>query len=267
MDSSLIILYTPILIMALFGVPHGALDAAILRARLPASHQIAALAGYVGMAVSTVLAWYFAPTAAMLLFLALSVLHFGRSDIADQAPPLPLAQVVARGGLWAIVLPLLHWSSVAPMFSELNTDPATIKYALTLAFGGWLLACAALVYLALRRRTHAAVAPLAIGLILIYCLPPLWSLTAYFCAWHARRHTQQVLHTLPDAQGARALGRRITALTLLVSLTIGFMMVSSVSLDTATIRLFFVGIFALTVPHMVLIDYYLPRYYPLGAQT
>lgn len=267
MDNSIALIYAPILLMTLFGLPHGALDAALLTTIGHSNRRTFAFVAYIAIAMICILIWFVAPTPAMFLFLALSTWHFGRSDIVDQTPQHPLLHTVARGGVWSLFLPLYHWSSTEPIFAQLNTDTFILKMGLVLAVSLWLLSGLRLLYVGLTDPHKKLPAALLVGVMVAALLPPLWSLCAYFCAWHARRHTQQTLARLSNTENAVRLGRIITVLTLVIAAVVFVAMPTEISVDTAVIRLFFVGIFALTVPHMILIDYYLGRTNSLGAQA
>lgn len=266
MPDGALTLYAPLVMMSIFGIPHGALDAALLNARFSSSKRIMLFSAYITLAIFCIALWSVAPTPSMLLFLLLSVVHFGRSDIADRNVNHLHIETLARGGLWALALPLYHWEVVEPIFAQLNTNTEIIDRVLTLSLPVWGMACAALCFFALKTRTYRSLAALAIGLTLIYSLPPLWSLGLYFCVWHARRHTQWALAKLSNPGRAQKLKQNTTALTLLIALGAFYVMPADISLTTAVIQLFFVGIFALTVPHMLLIDYYLPRHSALAFE-
>ena len=265
MDPSLFSVVTPILLMALFGVPHGGLDAALIKMTIAPNRQVFTFGIYIAIALLCIMVWYALPTVAMVLFLALSCWHFGKSDIVDQNLSHPLLHILARGGIWTLFLPLIHWSTTEPIFAQLRTDTELIKIGLSGILPLWALGFCALIYVALATRTVKSLAVPVLALALVPLLPPLWSLGLYFCFWHARRHTQQTVAQLSDKANARRLSYGITAITLGIALMVFTIMPAEISLDTAIVRIFFVGIFALTVPHMILIDYYLPRTYSLGT--
>ena len=263
--DGLVTVIVPIILMALFGIPHGALDAALIKTTISPNRRALTFGIYVAIGVVCVVAWHVAPTTAMLFFLAISAWHFGSSDIVDLKPRHPILQIIARGGIWALFLPVFHWQSTESMFAQLNTHPDLIKLGLTLALPVWMCAYIALLFIEFTARGYKTLVPLIGALILAVVMPPLWSLGLYFCLWHARRHTQHALAQLSDTARAKRLGQNVTILTLSIAAAVFALMPPEITIDTAVIRIFFVGIFALTVPHMVLIDYYLPRTQPRGA--
>lgn len=139
MDHNLFTVITPILLMALFGVPHGALDAALIKMTIVPNRQIFTFVIYIASALICIMVWYALPTVAMVLFLALSCWHFGKSDVVDQKISHPLLHIIARGGIWTLFLPLIHWPMTEPIFAQLRTDTELIKIGLTVILPLWAL--------------------------------------------------------------------------------------------------------------------------------
>jgi Brp/Blh family beta-carotene 15,15'-monooxygenase len=98
-------------------------------------------------------------------------------------------------------------------------------------------------------------AALALGL----ALPPLWFFTIYFCGLHSPRH---LIAHWPQVRAQRP---RWTAILVLSGYTAGTVVVAvaaSVLIESAPlngtaplVRLLFIGLAALTVPHMALLFY------------
>lgn len=70
-----------ILVLILFGVPHGALDLYIdQHLHKSDSNQKAFLFKYIGNIIAYALVWYFFPTAALVIFILITAYHFGEID-------------------------------------------------------------------------------------------------------------------------------------------------------------------------------------------
>jgi Brp/Blh family beta-carotene 15,15'-monooxygenase len=70
-----------ILVLILFGVPHGALDLYIdQHLHKSDSNQKAFLIKYIGNIVAYALVWYFFPIAALVIFILITAYHFGEID-------------------------------------------------------------------------------------------------------------------------------------------------------------------------------------------
>ncbi len=270
MSESAFTIYAPIAVMLVLGLPHGALDAHILNsAARNKRHTLGLLFAYVLLAVVTVLFWWALPTVAIATFLGLSAIHFGRSDLtnhhtnkpgsdamasADASNPL---KSLAHGGIWTFLLPLIQWDLVEPIFDVLGSQTATVKYLLQGATVAWGLCLVATISSYLQTRKTDQFIALFAGVIVAILLPPLWALCLYFCFWHARRHTNWVLSTFPPRSAALQFMVVFTLVPLTAMLFWALFVPTELNLLGLSLQLFFIGIFALTVPHMVLIDYYL----------
>jgi Brp/Blh family beta-carotene 15,15'-monooxygenase len=257
----LILLVAPLVLMALLGVPHGALDGYVIQSVSRNNRDsIALFACYVLLAAMSIGSWLLYPTAAMLSFLAISVMHFGRSDIARQQYAQPMLAILARGGLWVIALPIIQWHTTESMFAHLQTDTDMVHGALSIAMVPWAVGSIAHLLAEFRRGHRRVCSEWLIGLLIVLLLPALWAICVYFCGWHARRHMARVLSCSKDAKLASRYMLAFTALTLSIAAALYLLFFQQVEIESAVLTVFFVGLFAVTVPHMILIDYYLPRW-------
>jgi len=260
MSMDLIYLITPLVLMTLLGVPHGALDGYVIKSVSRNSWDaIALFAGYLLLAAISIGSWLVYPTASMLIFLAISVVHFGRSDVSRQLYARPLLAIVARGGLWVVALPTIQWQSTEILFAYLQTDTAVVQRVLMVAMVVWVLICMAHLSVELWHGHRRVCVEWFAGLLIVIMLPALWAICVYFCAWHARRHMSKVLRYSPNEQQANRDMFLFTMLTLSIAAALYLLFLRQIEVEPAVITVFFVGLFAVTVPHMILIDFYLPR--------
>lgn len=273
MELSLILVALPIALMVIFGVPHGALDGAIIVQAFPTFRQRSALLlGYLLLSAVCVLVWLTAPTLCLGIFLLLSAWHFGRSDQArgGQLRPdhrlLSIGRTLADGGIWVLLVPYAHQSAVREVFVTLGVDASLIMQAIDWLILPWALLATVSVAerMANGLSTHAMIALSFAGLSVI--TPPLWSLCIYFCAWHSRRHVIRVLSDLQSPKLGWISMISLTVVTVVMALMAAVWLPVSALWTTAMTQIFFIGLFALTVPHMLLIDLYLPFARPAGQR-
>ena len=255
----------------LIGVPHGGLDGAVARrvgwpsGILPwmLFHII-----YVVLAATVAGLWWLYPLPSLLFFLLISALHFGSSDIRHISPPSQLASwlpLIAHGGLVVIAIPVLQSAAVAPLFAVLvgaenslwllnHIEPLLLPWVACLfAYG---------IYSLYQPQWRKSLLSLALLIALAYLLPPLVSFALYFCLWHSRSHMQRIWRNIPPEQRQRS-AREAIIYSLLAYAAAGIYCLlqtnggaSSVSAVTpALLQLSFIGLAALTVPHMVLVDF------------
>ena len=134
----------PLMLVVVAGFPHGAADG-VLGLRLAARGSVPLplfMVAYLVIAGAVVLLWWVVPLAAFVLFLVLSVSHFGMMDTAATAHlPHRGLRVVIHGAAPIMVVPLVHGDAVKPIFSLLvSGEVAALIDLLQLAAPIWLLA-------------------------------------------------------------------------------------------------------------------------------
>jgi Brp/Blh family beta-carotene 15,15'-monooxygenase len=240
--------------VAVLGLPHGALDLPVAEALWPLAtraDRARFFAAYLGLAAGVAVLWWLAPGPALVAFLAYSALHFAGDWEGDGL----LAQ--AAGGVSAIGAPALtHTEDVTAIFALLAPDAADVVAQALAACGvaGGLLLLSGLAT-AHRRRLSTATehAGIWVGAVL---LPPLLYFVAYFCLLHSVRHFMQTLAALPDRPRALQKAGTMTAATLTgaAAAYVALSGAASDAVDAALLQTLFIGLAALTVPHMLLVE-------------
>ena len=210
---------------AALGIPHGAVDHLVPwwwgaldprgGSRRPTTARLALFAGaYAAVATLALAAFLIAPTAALLAFLVLSAVHFGRGEVVTCAERAgrrvpnsrgdwPLA--LAHGG---VVVGLLLWarpSDTGPLLRGLSPRLADTTLAIRVP-ALWLVVVAVTVALVvlLRGRRRLEAVELALLAATFTLAPPLAAFGVYFGLWHSLRHTGRLLDL---ARGAAGSGR------------------------------------------------------------
>ncbi len=242
-------------LLLLLGMPHGAFDVVVARKLF----GVAGLAGwavfslcYVGLAAAVVGLWVMAPTLFLCAFLILSALHFG-------GDPGGSASWLTRGlyGGGVIVLPALWHSAELQRLLGLVAGPASAAFvapALSQLALPWLAAALLACALAARRSLLAACESAAL-VALSLAAPPLVAFTVYFCAMHSPRHILRTLTGLQAAEARRALALVLwpTLAVLVMTALLGWL-ARGLPVEARVMQLVFVGLAALTLPHMVLLE-------------
>jgi beta-carotene 15,15'-dioxygenase len=265
------LLSTPSLIaiaaILLIGVPHGGLDGAVARrVGWPAGTApwILFHLSYLLLAAAVVSLWWLYPLPSLVCFLLFSALHFGSSDIRHINPPLTRASwlpLLAHGGLVVIAIPAFQSSAVEPLFAVLvgannslwmleQIDRLLLPWAACLFFY--------LIYAVYQPRWRGALLNLCLLILLAYLLPPLVSFALYFCLWHSRTHMQRIWRSVAQDQRRRsAIETVIYSLLAYAAAALYLVLQRDVAAASAPslVQLTFIGLAALTVPHMILIDF------------
>ena len=253
----------------LIGLPHGAFDGAVF-ALLPQKSDTAPsgqkslalfLVSYLVMTAAVIGFWLVMPLLSLILFLGLSAYHFGKGDTEGFHGGARLIAIIAHGGLVTLFLPLIHQQAALSYFAALTfrSEVEIANIALLLTIGGALWVASLLAYGWMSfvnpyyRGRFAEVLLLA---LLMGYLPLIPAFALYFCAIHSRRHFISLY------QATRALApQKLLPLGLCLSLAswgagaiMLFILNQHQSFAISAIQIIFIGLAALTVPHMILVD-------------
>ena len=205
--------------LVVFGMPHGAADwavAARLSGRMGFGTRLAGFAGYLALMAASVGAIMWQPGASALLFLLLTVFHFGMADAtavhADDDGPLARWGLVLGRGLLLLATafathPAEAWEPFARIGDALSPWAASAwqpglaelqRLAMVgVAVGGVLAAGSALARIRVGHAREAACDLLEHGLVAAMAVTadPLFAVGCYFLAVHAFRHSRRLACT------------------------------------------------------------------------
>ena len=253
--------------IVLIGLPHGALDGAIaihLGFTRKLLHFMRFLALYVAMAGLVVGAWLLAPTACLMGFLTISMLHFGAGDARHGTGWLRSAEILAHGGLVIVGISQIHYDEVDVIFGYLTGRDTALLWQginfLTVIVGMAVVVC--LAQALWHRRWRGAAVELVALAALFALTPPLVGFAVYFCCVHSVRHVYGIANSL------RRDISRFSMLNQAAAFTVASWAAGGVAIwcfaDMANpkpvvLRVVFIGLAALTVPHMILVDGFFRR--------
>ncbi len=248
-------LFVAAVMIILLGVPHGALDTIFARQL----YRVRTIQGWAGFAVlygapaaAVVALWLAAPTLFLLGFLLISAAHFS-GDPADGTHG--LSRLLYGGAV--IVLPtLLHAGEVGRLFGLLAGSEAAAHLMPWL--GGlawpWLAGLLASTLVEARRFWQTALEMLAVAAVAT-AAPPLVAFTLFFCGMHSARHIlRTVAYATPLAPRLLLTSSLLPMALVLAASAVGWFGLRSTPMDGRLVQLVFVGLAALTVPHMALIE-------------
>lgn len=255
-------------LVAILGLPHGALDLPVAEALWPLKGwrgKLKFVSVYLGLVATVIAAWVLVPGIALIAFLSYSVVHF--SDDWSRAA----SSLRWTGGLATIGAPaLMQHSTVTRLFSQLAPSNVAAVCANVAAVGGVLALCMLIGTLLFKPQARGQA---AVEQVILWCsaavLPPLVFFAVYFCGLHSVRHFRATLAALPQARRAMNTAVILSGLVAIAALTV--ILVTEDSLQTMSqgtgMRVIFIGLAALTVPHMILVDRFWrlrsPEYEPL----
>ena len=260
-----------VLAIALLGIPHGAVDhlaAAALGGPFDTSSRRRFARSYVLVMLGVGLVWLVAPTLALAMFLAVSVHHFGQSDLAYL--DLPSGRAVAvqwSRGLLLVGLPLVaHLDSVSPVIQRLGGG-APASWALLADW--WILWSAVLVLqhvvvgwtVARGKVDRPTLAREAITVAALTSLflaaDPLIGFAVYFGLWHSLAHLFVLGGLLGEEHAPlRSIVRLAAPLSAvsLVGIVAVVLATTAAGRTDLIIPLTFVSVSMLTFPHLLVVE-------------
>ena len=250
-----------LLFVVLIGLPHGAFDGAIAN-HLGAGRSLAEAAkfitSYCAAAGLVIVIWIMFPAVTLTLFLIISMIHFGRGDASAQSRPVFMMQVLLHGGLAIFGIIYFQQSSVVPLFEALTNGDSNLPI-LTSNIMVPVMGLTAGVYSLMAFRDsslRARFAEFVLLAVVFAFLPPLVSFALYFCIIHTGRHMRRIWHVLASSSSPVGLYKQAAGFTLASWLAGGmaFIWLETGNLDAALLQVVFIGLAALTVPHMILVD-------------
>lgn len=246
------------ILAAVLGLPHGALDPLIARRlgywRGPVGFAVFNL-GYAAVAAAVLGLWMLAPVPSLALFLLISAVHFGGDWLGGSGRVArPVMRTLAGAAL--LSMPALRDErGVADLYAVLAGEGARQIAAVQAVLGPVLLVAVVVVAaIAARRAPHEGlelVAAIALGLL----APPLMFFIVYFCTLHSARHLREGFAE-EAATPRRTLALVVVAYTVVPVLgALAFLTATGggASLDDRLLQVVFIGLAALTMPHMVLV--------------
>jgi Brp/Blh family beta-carotene 15,15'-monooxygenase len=240
--------------VVILGLPHGALDPWIAK-RAGLYRRAVGLAGfnlaYLALASLVVVVWWLSPGPTLGFFLLLSAWHF--SDDWQQRMPAwqRLVAATALLGMPAFFNP----EGVAEIFVILSGTGAVVVADILKVVGGAALGGLALVMaMAYRQNQRSVLIELGVLLVLAATVPPLIYFTVYFCLLHSPRHLRSTFQQAqPEERTRVVVGASVYTIA---AVALGAI-VASIALPTDQVahmhtQVVFIGLAALTVPHMAL---------------
>ena len=247
--------------VVLIGLPHGAFDGAIAN-HLGAGRSLAEAAkfitSYCAAAGLVIAIWIMFPAVTLTLFLIISMIHFGRGDASAKSGLVFMMQILLHGGLPIFGIIYFQQSSVIPIFDALTNGASGLAILMSKIMVPVMGIMAGIYGLIAFRDAliRARFAEFILLAVVIAILPPLVSFALYFCIIHTGRHMRRIWHVLASPSLPRGFYRQAAGFTLASWLFGGaaFLWLETGDLDAAMLQVVFIGLAALTVPHMILVD-------------
>ncbi len=266
-------------LILIIGVSHGALDhikgkKLLILFNIKSTYIFYII--YILISAIVVVIWVLSPSMTLILFLIIASYHFGKEDtqflINDRSY---LSQILYFfKGFLIILAPLhFHFQETILIFKLLLIDNEIFYSSLDLIESNKVIEigiiCSTLssIFLFLKNfeiKKFVIFLDYFSILILNYYLSPLIAFTVYFCFLHSIRHSISLAIDLdPNSliNGFRLFVKKALTLTILTaafSFIALYLLSYSNNLDSAILKIIFIGLASLTFPH-ILLEYFLEK--------
>ncbi|WP_440928577.1 Brp/Blh family beta-carotene 15,15'-dioxygenase [Candidatus Pelagibacter sp.] len=268
-----------LLLILIIGVSHGSLDhikgKKLLRLFNIKSTYIFYIS-YLLIAAIVILTWIILPSITLIVFLMIASYHFGKEDtqflINDRSYFTQILYFFK--GFLIILAPLyFHFQETIAIFKLLLIDNEAFYSSLNFIETNSVIQigifCSTLssIFLFLKNfeiKKFVVFLDYFSILILNYYLSPLIAFTVYFCFLHSIRHSISLAIDLdPNSlvSGFRLFIKKalpLTILTAIFSFIALYLLENSYNLDSAILKIIFIGLASLTFPH-ILLEYFLEK--------
>ncbi len=231
---------------------------------------------YILISAAVIVTWMLLPSMTLILFLIVASYHFGKEDtqflINDGSYFTQMLYFFK--GLLIIIAPLyFHFQETIAIFKLLLIDNEMFYLSLNFIETNKVIqigiACSTLssIFLFLKNfefKKLVIFLDYFSILILNYYLSPLLAFTVYFCFLHSIRHSISLAIELDPNSIGNGIGLFVkkalplTILTSVFSFIALYMLSNSYNLDSAILKVIFIGLASLTFPH-ILLEYFLEK--------
>jgi Brp/Blh family beta-carotene 15,15'-monooxygenase len=200
-----------------------------------------------------------APVICLLAFLVISMLHFGMGDVRAGNGWQGMLEALAHGGLVVAGISHMHRKEVDMIFGYL-VDGKTLLVWQGLEIIAIFVAVALLFCMVqgvINRRWRGGLAELVILGAIFAFTPPLVGFAIYFCLVHTPRHVRAILASVSSGVSRRLILSQVVLFSVASWFAGGlafWLLLGAETAEAALMRVVFIGLAALTVPHMILVD-------------
>jgi len=268
-----------LLLILIIGVSHGSLDH-IKGGKLLALFNIKSTyifyLSYILISLAVIVTWMILPSITLFVFLIIASYHFGKEDtqflIVDRSYFTQMLYFFK--GFLIILAPLyFHFQETVAIFKLLLIDNEVFYSSLNFIETnkviqiGIISSTLSSIFLFLKNfeiKKFVIFLDYFSILILNYYLSPLIAFTVYFCFLHSIRHSISLAIELdPNSliNGFRVFVKKALPLTILTgifSFIALYLLNNSYNLDSAILKIIFIGLASLTFPH-ILLEYFLEK--------
>ena len=252
-------------LVSFIGVPHGSFDGAVAALLGYNSKRkfLIFVFWYVVISFAVIIFWIYFPIIALLLFIVMSIIHFGLCDWSFLDTKQCKWLITFTHGMNIIFgIIFFHNEEVFEIFSFLSNENfyffQRYLYIPYLAYAALIL-----IYMyscfSITKLRWGLIEMIAI-LLVVSQLDPLTGFALYFCFVHTTKHVKAILKNTNKYINNKNFVFKSTAIFTILTWLGGCIAIiylnNNFSFSESFIKTIFIGLAALTLPHMTLIDFF-----------
>ncbi len=247
----------------LVGLPHGSFDGAVavLVGFNTKLEFIKFIFFYLVLFFVVVVFWLYFPIISLLIFLSFTILHFGLCDWSFYKTNKYKKFISLTHGL-AVIFGIIYFNEAESLeiFSYLSNDKIYFFQKYLIFF--YILTLVLIIIFALLSITEKylrfGVVEILFLLSVFYFFDPLFSFAIYFCFFHTYKHLKHLIINinlfLKDKKFVLYTTLLFTIISWIGGGVVTIFLLDSFSYYETFIKVCFIGLAALTLPHMILVD-------------
>ena len=252
------------------GLPHGSFDGAVasLVGFKTKIKFIQFLTYYLALFFFVILFWFFFPIISLVIFLLMTIAHFGLCDWSNLKIDKYKYSISFTYGMTIIFgIIFFNENESFKIFEYLtNKKIYILQYYFFIPYILTFISIIYFVYLAIyEKKLRKGVIEILFLLLIFYIFDPLLSFSIYFCFFHTYKHLNHLIKNVySHLQNKKFVIYSTLAFTIISwfgGIVISLFLFQNLTLYESILKVIFIGLAALTLPHMILVDLVYRRRY------
>ena len=251
------------LLIFFIGLPHGSFDGAVasLVGFKTKMQFINFLIYYVALSLFVIFFWLYFPIISLLVFLFMTIIHFGLCDWSNLETSKYKFSVASTYGM-TIIFGIIFFNETQSfiIFEYLTNNK--IYFFQSIIFVPYIVTLFLLLYLIymsfFEKILRICVIEITFLLFIFYIFDPILSFSIYFCFFHTYKHLKHLIKNVYLHLSNKKFVIYTTLIFTLISWIFGIIivlyLVQNFTLYESILKVIFIGLAALTLPHMILVD-------------
>ena len=249
--------------VSFIGVPHGSFDGAVaaLLGYKTRKDFFIFVTLYLIISAAVIVFWIYFPLISLILFISMSVIHFGLCDWSYLELNKYKWSISLTHGLNIVFgIIFFHTNETFEIFVFLsNSSFNQLKEYLPIVYLCYLFLLLRYFYIAYKiQKLRWGLLEILFVLLVIYFNEPLVGFSIYFCFIHTFKHIRSILKNtskyLSNNKFVTITTIAFTVLTWIGGCLAIIYLYNNYSFEESFIKTLFIGLAALTLPHMTLVD-------------